>query len=247
MISMLPIILSALTFFSTLLGGYVALKSVKWIKYVLGYTAGVLLGVVSFDLLPEIFEHVSEGNIDIMLPMVALALGFLLFHILERSILIHHGDENQYGAHTHPHVGVASALALLGHSLLDGIAIGIGFQAGVEVGIAVSIAIIAHKFSDGLNTVVLLLRHKNKQKRAIQFLVLVAIAPIVGVLSTLFFTVSDTILVAYLGFFAGFLLYIGASDILPQAHAKGSSWKTIGFTIFGLVSIYFITQFAHIH
>jgi zinc transporter ZupT len=47
----------------------------------------------------------------------------------------------------------------------------------------------------------------------------------------------------YLAFFAGFLLYIGASDILPEAHSKDSSFKTIAMTLLGVVFIYAITNF----
>lgn len=243
-VCMLPVILAASTFFSTLLGGLVALRNIKWINNILGYTAGVLLGVVAFDVLPEIFRLVHAYNIDITLPMIALSVGFLLFHVLEKSILMHHSHEKDYGAHTHPHVGVASALALVGHSFLDGVAIGIGFQAGNAVGVAVAIAIIAHDFSDGLNTVSLLLYHKNKKSRAIKFLLVDALAPVLGAASTLLFTASATTLVLYLGFFAGFLLYIGASDILPQAHSKGSSRATMALTILGVVFIFLVTRFA---
>jgi len=239
---MLPVILSATTFLSTLLGGYVALKNVKWIKYILGYTAGVLLGVVTFDVLPEIFNIIKQHNIDVTLPMIALAVGFLLFHILEKSILMHHTHEGEYSSHTHPHVGVASAMALIGHSFLDGVAIGIGFQASTAIGITVAIAIIAHDFSDGLNTVSLLISSKND--RAIKFLFFDALAPVLGAASTLLFTASDTALVMYLGFFTGFLLYIGASDILPQAHSKGSSKITIALTILGVVFMFVVTRFA---
>lgn len=243
-VCMLPVILAASTFFSTLLGGFVALKNFKWINNILGYTAGVLLGVVAFDVLPEIFKIVRDYNIDITLPMVALAVGFLAFHILEKSILMHYNRESEYDTHTHPHVGVASALALIGHSFLDGVAIGIAFQAGTTVGVTVAIAIIAHDFSDGLNTVSLLLHHKNKKDRAIKFLLVDAFAPVLGAASTLLFTASNIALVLYLGFFAGFLLYIGASDILPQAHSKGSSRVTMALTILGVVFIFFVTRLA---
>lgn len=243
-VCMLPVILAVSTFFSTLLGGLVALKNVKYLNNIMGYTAGVLLGVVAFDVLPEIFHMVRDNNIDIILPMIALTVGFLLFHIFEKSILMHHSHEQDYSVHTHPHVGIASAVAIIGHSFLDGIAIGIGFQVGNAVGIAIAIAVIAHNFSDGLNTVSLMLHHKNEKSRAIKFLFANATAPVLGAASTLLFTASDTVLVLYLGFFAGFLLYIGASDILPQAHSKGSSRTTIALTIFGVVSIFLVTRLA---
>jgi zinc transporter ZupT len=241
---MTPILLSLATFVSTLTGGLTALKHKDRMHRFLGYTAGVLLGVVAFDLLPEIFKILSAEHRSATGAMVALVCGFLVFHIIEKSILIHHTNEEEYGLHKHPHVGVASALALSGHSFLDGVGIGLGFQAGTGVGIAVAIAVIAHDFTDGLNTVNLMLLNKNRSRKAFFFLLLDASTPILGVLSTLLFKVSDNGLVLYLGFFAGFLLYIGASEILPEAHSQHSSYSTIGLTVLGAAFMFVVTRFA---
>jgi ZIP family zinc transporter len=241
---MLPIFLSFFTFVSTMLGGLTAIRYRDQLHRILGYTAGVLLGVVAFDILPEIFSLTSEHNINTTIPMVALVVAFLLFHIIEKSIIMHHAHEEEYGKHRHPQVGMLSALALSGHSFLDGVGIGLAFQVNSGVGIAVAIAVIAHDFSDGLNTVSLMLSHKNTTKKAITLLVVDAIAPVLGVMSTFFFRLPPVGLIIYLGFFAGFLLYIGASDILPEAHSEHSSWTTIGLTVLGAAFIFVVTRFT---
>jgi len=89
-----------------------------------------------------------------------------------------------------------------------------------------------------------MLVNHNRSKRAFMLLLLDALAPVLGAASTLFFHVSDAVLVLYLGFFAGFLLYIGASEILPEAHSKHSSYATIGLTIIGVVFMFVVTRFA---
>jgi len=240
---MAPVLLAIGAFLSTMAGGLTALRHKDRLHRFLGFTAGVLLGVVAFDLLPEIFKLLNANNASPTWAMVALVCGFLLFHIIEKSILIHHSQEGDYEVHHHPQVGIASALALSGHSFLDGVGIGLGFQAGTAVGITVAIAVIAHDFTDGLNTVNLMLVNNNRDRRAFMFLLLDAIAPVLGVLATLLFTISDAGLVLYLGFFAGFLLYIGASEILPEAHSKHSSYQTIGLTILGAFFIFVVTRF----
>jgi ZIP family zinc transporter len=237
------VILAFMTFVSTLAGGLVGLKNRDSLHRFLGFTAGVLLGVVAFDLLPEIFGLIHSTGQAATGAMIALVCGFLGFHIIEKSILIHHSQEAEYEIHHHPQVGIASALALIGHSFLDGVGIGLAFQVNSTVGIAVAIAVIAHDFTDGLNTVNLMLLNKNKSSRTILFLIADALAPVLGVISTKFFHVSDSVLVLYLGFFAGFLLYIGASEILPEAHSKHSSYKTIFATIFGVIFIFIVTRF----
>ena len=241
---MAPILLSIGTFFSTFFGGLFSLKNKEKLHLIMGFTAGVLLGVVAFDIFPEIISLVGEHGYNPIYAMIALVCGFLIFHILEKSIVIHHSHEDEYADHHHPEVGVLSALALAGHSFMDGVGIGLGFQVSHAVGILVAIAVIAHDFTDGMNTVTLMLTNKNSPNKTRWFLLLDAATPIVGVLSTMLFHVSSGFLVLYLGFFAGFLLYIGASDILPEAHSKHSSWKTIVLTVLGVVLTFLVTRVA---
>lgn len=240
---MLPIILSAGTFLSTLLGGLTGLRNRDRLHRLLGFTAGVVIGVVAFDLLPEIFASLGHG-VNARAAMLALVCGFLLFHVVEKSILIHHSQEHEYEVHHHPQVGIVSALALSGHSFLDGLGIGLGFQAGTGVGIAVAIAVIAHDFSDGLNTVTLMMVNNNNRRKAFAMLLLDAIAPVVGAIVGTMVHISEGGLTLYLGFFAGFLLYIGASEILPEAHSKHSSYATILLTILGAAFMFVVTRFA---
>lgn len=229
---------------ATYLGGLFVIRFKSKINLIMGFTAGVLLGVIAFEILPEIIEMIKEHDLSISPIMIALVGGFLLFHILEKTLLIHHAHEDEYAAHKHPQVGSFSALALAGHSFLDGVAIGLAFQVNEGVGLVVALAVIAHDFSDGMNTVALMLRHKNSDRRAKVFLLIDALAPLLGALATLFFTVQPETLALFLGFFAGFLLYIGATDILPEAHSAKSSFKTIGLTVAGAALIFIISRFG---
>ena len=226
---------------STGLGGLLALRHRDRQHLILGFTAGVIVGVVAFDVLPEIAELSASTGMSFKTVMVALAVGFLGFHAVEKWLLVHNAHEAEYAGHQHPTVGLASALALCGHSLADGIAIGLAFQVDHTVGLAVAIAVVGHDFADGLNTVSLMLVHGNTRRRAVGLLVLDSLAPLVGAALTLLFTVPDRGLLVYLGVFAGFLLYIGASDILPEAHAKHPSLATLGLTVTGVGLMYGVT------
>jgi zinc transporter ZupT len=244
---MMAVLLSLATLVSTLCGGLFALRFRDRLHYLLSFTAGVLLGVVAFELLPEIFELAHGHAADATGAMVALVVGFLFFHSLEKFVLIHHAHEADYAEHHHPQVGVISALALVGHSLLDGVGIGLAFQVSRAVGVSVAVAVIAHDFSDGLNTVGLMLRHRNTTRRSAVMLVLDAVAPVLGATSTLLFQVPATALMLYLGFFAGFLLYIGVSDILPEAHSgarPATAVRLLGLTSLGAAFIFVVTRLA---
>jgi len=233
---MIAIALACGTFLSTLGGGFFALRFQGRIRYILGFTAGVLLGVVGFDLLPEIFRIAKDEGLEARHAMAALVAGFLVFHVLEKFVLIHGGHEEDYARHRHPEVGVMSALALIGHSFMDGVGIGLGFQVSASAGIAVALAVIAHDFGDGMNTVSLMLLHGNTRRRSRAMLILDAVAPVAGAASTALLHLSRGFLMLYLGFFAGFLLYIAASDVLPEAHSgarSGEALALIALTVLG--------------
>lgn len=230
----MPVLVALATVVSTALGGVVVLRSGRRLHLILGFTAGVMLGLVAFDLLPEVFS-LAHGSTFFGVPpgLLMLAVGFLVLHVVEKSVSLHGGQESAYDHHHHPHVGLVSAIALAGHSFLDGVGIGLGFQASKAVGIAVAIAVIAHDFADGMNTVGVMMLHGNTRRPAITMLVIDALAPLLGAFSTLFFSVPEGALGLYLGFFAGFLLYLATGDILPEAHRRHSSWQTMAATVLG--------------
>src|SRR5262249_42210357 len=141
---------------------YIALRKRDSLNTALALTAGLVLGLVTFDLLPEIFDITNTEKFDPVWPMIAMTTGFLLFHILEKFILLHQVSEDQYSPHSHPRLGTIRAVALSGHSFLDGLSIGVGFQVSTAVGSAVALAVIGHRFADGFDTTTFMVFHKNR-------------------------------------------------------------------------------------
>jgi ZIP family zinc transporter len=238
------IFFSFLTFASTLVGGFVALKNNNRIHYIMSFTAGVLIAVCFFDIMPEIFEITRETDIDPTIALAAVVVGFLAIHLLEKLAIIHSNHETEYASHRHPTVGLIGAAGLAFHSFLDGIGIGLGFHVSTSVGFVVSLAVLAHDFSDGLNTVTLMLTNKNSRKKTIILLLIDSTTPILGAVSTFLFQIPNSILQVYLGFFVGFLLYIAASDLLPEAHSEHSSYKMLLLTCAGVLFIFMVTRFV---
>ncbi len=229
---------------AALAGGYTALRSRKWLNRTLALTAGLVLGLVMFDLLPEIFNIVKSDNLDPTYPMIAMASGFLLFHLFERFVPLHESSEEAYETHQHPRLGTARAIALTGHSFMDGLSIGVAFQVSSAVGLAVSLAVVGHRFADGFDTTTFMVFHKNKLSHIKNWMALVVIMPVVGGLLSLTFNLSEKVLGIYLGFFAGFILYIAASNLLPQAHSKNYPRSYFGLTLAGVVFLFIVTRFS---
>jgi ZIP family zinc transporter len=241
---MIAFLLTIAAALAALAGGYVAIHSRNRLHMAMAITSGLVLGVVAFDLLPEIFAGAASQMLDVVWPMTLFVAGFLLFHVIEKSILVHQHVESEYGPHKHPKLGVARAIALAAHSFLDGLSIGVGFQVSTEVGTAVALAVIGHRFADGFDTASFMLFHRNGVKRVKRLLILVVLMPILGGLTSLAVSFSEATLVLYLGFFAGVLMYIAAGNIMPQAHTKDASYKTMALTVLGAAFMLVVTRFA---
>lgn len=199
------IYISILAFLSTLFGGYIAFRYKRFIHIFSGLTAGTLLTLVFLEIIPEVVE--LNDSPFILLSVIA---GFIIFHIIEKVFSLHNHHEDDHSHHNHLSSKKVGAWALILHSLFDGIAIGLAYNISPTFGLVVAIGVIAHDFSDGFNTVTL-----SHSKR---LLFLDSIAPILGIIIGSFIVFPDNIMSILFGLFAGVLLYVSTSDILPEAH-----------------------------
>lgn len=236
------VLISILLVAASLIGGAVAHKLQNKLNYLLGFVAGLMLGVVVFDLLPEIFELAQEG-VNVIYPMVGVALGFIGFHFAEQLTVVHTSHEQGYKSHAHSHVGKLSIYALILHRLLDGLSIGVAFQINTILGVTVAIAVIAHSFADGLNVISLGKLYKQDKNLGI-LLVVASVVPVLGIILASFISLPTVVLAVYLAVFAGFLMYLAAADILPEAHRQKPSWLIVVLTLLGLGSMLLISLVA---
>lgn len=186
-------------------------------QYFFAFAAGALLGVSFFDIFPEIIALLESGAVDTTVALGTVVVAFLFFHILDRSITIHSLRSHPEGDRGRMTNGRIRASGLSIHSFLDGVAIGTAFHIGLTLGVLVGLAVVFHDFSDGLNTVTVMLRAGAKSRPALYWLLTDAVTPVLGAASTFLFFLSDTVLALLLAFFVGEFLFIGAADLLQSA------------------------------
>lgn len=233
------VLVSIAVFSATLIGGFFALHLKDRLHLILGFSGGAVIAVAFFDILPEALELAGAAYSPSTILSVT-ALGFALYLMLYRFVLRHgHAAEEDHSSRGHAGAGSISL-----HSFLDGIGIGLAFQVSSAVGAVVATAVLAHNFSDGINTVNMILRHKGERSRALRWLFADALAPVAGIVSTLFFTAPAEQLGLLLALFGGFFLYIGASDLIPESyHGHPVRWTTI-MTLIGIGVLYIIIKLA---
>ena len=231
-------------FAATMLGGLFAFRFRDKLHIVTGFSAGAVIGVAFFDLLPESIELATTGY-TLTLVTTMIALGFSIFMILDRMLTLHaHDAHGDHHCENKIHKRILGGGSFSTHSFLDGLAIGLSFQVSFAVGIVVAVAVLAHDFSDGVNTVSIILKNQGKRSEALSWLFVDALAPVLGIIVASFITIPSATLGLALAVFCGFFLYIGASDLLPESHhAHPTYWTTLS-TLVGIASIYFIIQIA---
>jgi ZIP family zinc transporter len=234
-------------FLMTLAGGWTAQRVTDRRHLVLGLAGGLMLGVVGLDLLPEALEAAGTEVFGVPAALLLFVAGFLLAHLVERLLAARraaHGAGEHGHDHRAPEVGLTAAAAMVGHSAMDGLAIGAAFQVGGGMGLAVALAVIAHDFADGFNTYTLTSLYGNARRRAVTMLVADALAPVVGAACTSFLTIPEPLLGGYLGLFGGALLYLAAAEILPEAHHEHPARSTLLCTVAGAAFIWLVVGLA---
>ena len=86
---------------------------------ILGFSAGAVIGVTLFDLLPEALELAGD-RYEASTSLAVTALGFATYLALDRFVLLHGHSADE----DHPHRGNAGAASLSFHSFLDGTGVG---------------------------------------------------------------------------------------------------------------------------
>ncbi|MFA1548910.1 ZIP family metal transporter [Actinomadura chokoriensis] len=252
----MAVLVSVLAFAMTLAGGLAAMRVRDRRHLVLGLAGGLMLGVVAFDLIPESLDMTRHRPFGVPAPMIGFAAGFVLLHVVEQAVAIHRAHEDEYAPHVHMHGasagagagegsgGLVAASALVLHSLVDGLSIGLGFQSGTDVGAFVALAVITHDFADGFNTFTAASLNRADRRPAVLLLFADAVAPVAGAALGTLATVPEAVLGPYLGTFAGVLLYLAAAEILPEAHSVHPRVMTLCATGVGLVAILFSVSLA---
>jgi len=205
---MIPLLYALVTSLATLVGGalplYTRLRLIEQ-RYLVAFAGGAMVAIALFDLIPEMQTHNA----------LALLLGFFSIYLIEKLVMIHTCQEEECETHT---MGWPALIGIAAESLIDGLAIAVGFGVAPALGLLIALAVFTHEVPRGLTTTVIMQQAGYSRSRTwAALLVDAGFAPLGVLLAGL---ISPSAFEPLIGFTAGVFLYVGASDLLPEAHRR---------------------------
>jgi len=222
-------------------GGIVPLLR-RWthseLQLLISFSAGIILGVVFVELLPELSPTTPYF-------FAAALAGFVLLLTLEKFVFIHpHETEELAGRRS----GLAAYVGISFHSVLDGIALG---SSAMFPALAPSVvfAILAHKVPDTFSLSSILTFFGYSRRRTLWMVFCFSLlTPLGGALALwLLRGVTASILGILIGVASGTFLFIATSDLLPHAHEHHEGrFRKLAAVIAG-IAVIALTHEARLH
>lgn len=192
-------------------------------RYAIAVASGIVISAAFIELLPAS---------DIENNAIFVVLGFFSFYFIEKITLLHACGEDECESHN---MGLAAVAGMASDNLVDGIGIAIAFITDISFGLAVTIAVVIHEIPQGMASTVLMQKAGYHRKKILIVLALAGIAYPIGALISVF--IPENLYTIFIAFIAGDFIYIGAGDLLGEAHRR-FNYKVVIATILG--AIFFI-------
>lgn len=195
-----------------------------------GFTAGLMLSIVSFEMLPKAFEL---GSLNIGLVGIGLGIIFVIIieHFIDNSIYLNVNYNNIY-----INSAILLSIAFSVHNIPEGIAIGSLLTYSISDGLWFALAITIHNIPEGI--IIALPLKKSKVSIFYVILISLIISIFMGLGGVLGFSIShiSKIFIALsLSFSGGIMLYVTAGEIIVKSIGN---WKGRSITLsilFGIV------------
>ncbi|MFX0015351.1 MAG: ZIP family metal transporter [Promethearchaeota archaeon] len=241
--SLLAIIFSLMACISTSIGIIIIWKYKEWgeknVVYFMSFASGLLITVSFLHIIPESLELNSTA------PMFVLT-GFFSLHVYDRFLVNHNSFKQQIEPNNKYNLGIISAWGIGLHSFVDGIVYMVSFNVGMFTGIITSTAMVFHEIPEGIITFLVLREAGFSEKRSLIYSLLVAAisTPLGAIVAFPFVTtLGDVQLGVLLALSAGALMYVGASQLLPESETGTPKYSLTTF-ILG-VALAFIVILGH--
>ncbi|MFX0005789.1 MAG: zinc transporter ZupT [Promethearchaeota archaeon] len=265
---LLGLLLSLMAGLSTTIGSFFSFfmkkPSPKFISFIMGFSAGVMILISFVELLQGSMNETSPllGLMFFFLGMIIMFLiDILVSHEYEfedsiEFLVTNNGQYKPHLHHGHRHgqrpryydekknnqLAKTSIFIVFGvfiHNFPEGMATFIGALTQVNLGILLAIAIALHNIPEGIAVAVPIYAYTLNRKKAFKWSFISGMSEPLGALITwliLFPFINDFILYAMLGAVGGIMVYISLDELLPMSRSLAKEH----YSIIGIITGMFI-------
>ncbi|NFD31534.1 ZIP family metal transporter [Clostridium botulinum] len=213
----------------TMIGAIIGISlkdpSEKLLCKFMGFSAGLMLSIVVFDLIPE-----ALNSWDFYGVLIFLILGMLIVYFIDKNT-------NSIDINMHKKVAFMTALGLILHNFPEGILMGVGFQAGNRLGLKMAIIMSIHDIPEGIAVATPLIASNEKKSKTLFYVFLTAIPTLFGVfLGSYVATISKNFLSILLALASGIMLYVVCAEMIPESRNLGDKLTSYFYMIVGIIA-----------
>lgn len=198
-------------------------------KYISGLqqmTAGIMTGIVCFDMLPEAFKI-----INVFIGIFWVVLGICIIYFVEKILNNRNKKSNSKYI-----VAIVIMFSMAFHNIIEGMAIGASFAYSISMGITVVIAIILHDIPEGIVVGISNNMSGNYNLKNIFFTILIgAITGIGTFFGKMIGNNSENFIGISFCIASGVMFYIISCELIPESHNNYSSKKVNILYIVGII------------
>lgn len=189
----------------------------RFMGTLLGFTGGIMLAVVCFDLMPHAFDigGIVIGFAGILLGIAAVFFADAIMPEIPEIRNISAGFDKSFIKS-----GILLGLGIALHNFPEGLAIGSGFSAGESMGLSIALIIALHDMPEGIAMAVPLRIGGYNRLKIVFYTILAGIPTGIGALiGALLGDISPVFVSLCMGFAGGAMLYITCGELIPKTQA----------------------------
>ncbi len=221
---------------ANVVGGLLVTIKRRWdevlLKCFVALGAGFMLGAAFLGMMPE------SVRLTDLAPLLIL-VGYLMIHFFEHTLArhFHFGEETHVEIVLAPSVSIFALTGLLIHTFFDGVSIASGFDVRTGLGVLIFAAVALHKIPEGFTVGSIMLASGRSRRTAITSSTALGLSTIVGVI---FASYLKGLLGYRLALSAGVMIYVAASDLIPEVNREKGILMAI--MVFVGVLLFYLTE-----
>lgn len=204
------------------------------IPFSLAFSAGIMLTISLFSLIPESFHYLSNQLRFpiIMILLIMINLGFILSLSIDTKLEEKLNQNNLYK------LGILSIITLMIHNIPEGMITYLTTANNLKLGITLSLAIALHNIPEGIAIAIPIYYSTENRKKAFAYTIISGFSELLGAILTHLFlhnTINTFIMASILSITAGIMIHLSIFDLLPNSISYNKRIITILAMILGII------------